>query len=286
MANGNVLPFIKAAGGGGFLNGVSGLIESITWGDPLVGTDKNGDEYRLLSAEMVVRPDGAEEGVQQFLSAGFLRGDNTVSEDGSTIEGEDEFSIVENTDLAKFLTSLIATGDFDAALLGDGRSLSALAGYRVTFERKADEEKTKRMGMRKDKKNKDPKTGKAREYPQDVLLVTAVLGQPEAAPAKGKKAAAKAPAKAAPAAKAGKKAPAADNSAAVEALKAILAKNKGQIALDKIGPAFVKYSLAANLEEADRKSIRAQIGDAEFLATLEGDGIVFDADSSMIASAE
>jgi hypothetical protein len=283
MADANVLPFIKVGGGGGFLNGVSGVIESIVWGKPKTGEGKDGEEYRLLSAELMVRPDGADEAVQQFLSAGFLRGDNSVSKDGSTIEGEDDFTIQANTDLAKFLTSLIAAG-FDAALLGDGRDLSALAGNRYTFERKQDEEKTKRMGMRKDKKNKDPKTGKAREYMQDVLLVSAHLGAVEAAPkGKGKATAAKSTK---PAAGAKKVAAAEDNSQAVDAIKGILAKNKGRIELSKIGPAFVKYSLATDMSEADRKSVRAQIADADFLATLEGDNIVFDAESGIIASAE
>jgi hypothetical protein len=191
--------------------------------------------------------------------------------------------------LAKFLTSLVGAG-FDAALLGDGRNLTALNGYRVTFERKQDEEKTKRMGMRKDKKNKDPKTGKFREYPQDVLLVSAVLGAPEAKPAKGAKgkaAAAAAPAKAAKPAAGKKAAPAAeaDDDAAVAAIVAIVKKAGGKIALDKVGPAFVKYSLAQDLSEGDRKSIRSSITDPEFLTAQDEAGtIVFDADSGMIGS--
>jgi len=185
--------------GGGFLNGVDGVITGYTFTDEFNGEPfkpgrdpKTGKErFHALYCVLSVRVDGADEDVTTTLFVGGAD-DFEVSEDGHVLSSEEGRELGAGTAFAKFITSMVEAGFPEARLPEDSIDFTSIIGTRGRFIQRANEEDTKRLGKRKDKK-----TGK--EYARTDLVIDQVYELPadeaEAAPApkaKGKPAAGKA----------------------------------------------------------------------------------------------
>lgn len=234
----------RKRGSGGFLNDVNGTItgynfETKEWEkkNPKKGQSKT---YETLTLGLTIRPDGAEEDVQQFLPCGFFYSDTAqVSEDGQTITGlddegnEEELTagvIDEGSEAEKFLTSLFEAAegsDVEIDVPDTASELSALVGLRVTFGKVANRDRQIEIGrarLLKDARTasekqkakaatedeafeagKDiDKKDKTKSYNIGDLVVTAVLGREDGGKKKGGKAASKPAAKTVSAKPAGK----------------------------------------------------------------------------------
>ena len=261
--------------GGGFLNGVEGVITSYKFAAREFISEKTGNPYTKLSVELVVLPDGAEEGVQQFLDAGFFRpAKQAISEDGLTLQAINDDGDVEDlerspwgyasdSEFVQFMVSLVEAG-FPEQEFGVGANFEALIGTRVRFARKVDEKATKERGKRKGKDGK--------EYNRDVLLVEAVLGRAEVKKGGAKKAAAKTAAPKATGAKAAAKKTAPDTSAVDGVVAALVAEK--EVPYKGLGGAFVRYALKAGIAQEDRKAIQATLLDEAYLNDATERGII------------
>lgn len=257
------LPIRRPGKGGGYLNNVAGVIQSIEF----VGGSSGENEYGpwlTYSARLTILADGAEKSVQQYAPAGFLRGTNVVSKDGRRIEGTDPYTLDGNTPFGKFVVSLVE-GDgnrFPENRLGDLRSYEAVDGTRVMFERKTDEEETKRRGMRV----YTGTDGKEHEVPQDVLLIKEVLALPGVKV--GTTGAAKKPTAAA-------SAPAVSADATDAALKAILGSAKDRtLSRSKVSSSVIGYALKAGLDGTSREAIRTQLSSDAYVADAVERGLI------------
>jgi len=263
------LPIRRPGKGGGFLNNVAGVIKSIEF----VGGNNGENEYGpwlAYSAKATIRPDGAEKDVEQYIPAGFLRGNNTISKNGRRIEGSDPYMLDGNTPFGKFVVSLVEGEGtrFPEDRLGDLRSYEAVDGTRVTFERKVDEEETKRQGMRK----YTGTDGKEREVPRDVLLVKEVLALPDT---KGGKGASKTTTGGGAKGAAVATAAAADTDATDAALTAILSAAKDRtLSRSKVSSSVIGYALKAGLDGAVRESIRTQLSSDAYVADAVERGLI------------
>lgn len=256
--------FLRRPGkGGGYLNGVSGVIQSIIF----VGGKSGENEYgpwTSYSAKITILPDGADTPVDQYAPAGFLRGDLKITKDGD-IEGDDTYALDTKTDFGKFVVSLIeGEGNrFPEDRLGDGKSYAPVAGTRVTFSRQYDDEKTADLGKRSFK----GRDGKNVEVPQDVLLVKEVLSLPGEKAGKATKAAGKVATKAAPATN--------DTDATDAALKAILGAAKDRtLSRSKVSSSVIGYALKAGLDGTAREAIRKQLSSDEYVADAVERGLI------------
>jgi hypothetical protein len=281
--------------GGGFLNGVEGVINSLTFKTKEFVSKKTKKEFHKLSAEILVTPDGAEEPVQQFVDAGFFYPDNmAISEDGKTLQGlDDDANVIDleetplrdDTEFAKLIMSLVEAG-FPEELLGIGVNYEPVEGVRVRFKRVVDEEGTKQFGKRKSKDGK-------KEYNRDFLLIDALLAMPETGAKKGaKKTAAPKAGTKATAAKTGAKktaAPAAaesDSARADEVITGMLADAKGNVIERKsIGAAFVRYALKNGVTQDERKELQPVLVSEEYLTDAETRGVLVLTETQVAAAA-
>ena len=133
-------------GGGGFLNGVDGVITGYRWTDQFNGEDfvpgkkskeqGGGDKFHSLFMELSARPDGADEDQTQNLFAGGYD-DYEVSEDGLTLTSAEggECAIGGNTAAAKFIASLCEAGFPESKFDEDPDSINfePMVGTRVRF---------------------------------------------------------------------------------------------------------------------------------------------------------
>ncbi len=268
-------------GGGGYLHNVSGNIISIDFVAGNSGENEYGP-WTAYSAKMLIQADGAEAPAEQFMNAGFLRGNNTVSEDGRTIEGDDDYSLDGNTAFGQFVVSLVEGegARFPEDRLGDLRTYAPVDNTRVTFLRAKDEPRTAReekAGRPTTTTNK--KTGK--EYGFDVLLVKEVLALPEA---NGKPAVKATKVNGKPATKATTKAtkPAAavatnGTEAADAALVGILgAAANRTLSRSKMTSSMIGYSLKATppIEGEAREAIRKLLGSDAYIADAVERGLI------------
>ena len=273
------LPFRKA--GGGFLSGVAGTIVGYSFdAKQWDAKKKGGDPYTTLSVELEIKPDGADGPVSQFLQAGFLYENHSISDDGQTLESDNDRAIIaEDSEIAKFLQSAVDAGlDENPFVEANLRNLSGLVNQRFVFKRVVDEEGTKKFGKRKGK----DKDGKVQEYNRDFLLVAEYLGEVE--PEKkgsGRKATA---AKTSTAVKGGGKVNGAAKNAEVEALveqaEGVLVTILADVdkAVDRTGLSakIVRYSTENKFSEdaaehnSIRESLRKLIGSEDFLSRENG----------------
>jgi hypothetical protein len=288
--------------GGGFLNNVSGLIAGYAWEETTWG---EGDKaYRTLTLKLMVLPDGATEAVPQFLPAGFLYEGQSISEDGLTLldeKNEDGVMVAEDSDVARFLTTLAESGFAEDRVPENLRNLEGIVNQRVTFAKELNkerqmaagrkalkikgdgfqagtttytEEQVMVAGKRKDKKDK------TKSYNHDRLIVTAYLGEGEAPKAAAKSKSAAKPAVAAPkaaAAKGGKANGAAKTATDVSAdmaegvLLGILADAPDQtVSKAKLTSLIIQKALADGLDKDTREALRGLITSDEFLARENG----------------
>lgn len=266
--------------GGGFLNGVDGVITAYRFTDEFNGEAfKEGkdpktkkERFHSLFCEVSVRVDGADEDVTQHLFAGGYD-DFVISDDGLTLTAPDdgECTIGGNTGAAKFFGSLVVAGFPEDNFSDDPNSVNfePAVGTRVKFVQRKDEESTRKLGKRKDKK-----TGK--EYDRTDLVVDTVYELPgAAAPATKGKTTAK------PAA--GKTKPAAAPTVDIDGLSAqtvveIAVRAGKPVAKSKFSMESLKSPvLKAGDGQKNREAIRKHIMDDDFLTGLsEGEGVEYE----------
>jgi hypothetical protein len=269
-------------GGGGFLNGVDGVISGYQFTDEFAGEafkpgKVNGkDKFHSLYCLLSVRVDGADEDVTTTLFVGGAD-DWTISEDGHTLEPvEDGRELGANTSFAKVITSLVESGFPETNLPEDSINYEAIIGTRARFVQKVNVEDTKKLGKRKDKK-----TGK--EYDRMDLVIDQVYSLPGT-----QGAAATAPAAAPKAAAAGKKAAKAPKAVAepvdvaalsTETLMGILGDSDGSIQKNKVSLKVIKVLNGHPQREAVRKWLFSD----ENLSSI--DGVAFDTATGIISVA-
>lgn len=165
---------------GGFLNNVDGVISGYEFTDEFPGGTKQAKkgDFNPLYFLLKVRVDGADDDIQTTLFAGSAD-DFEISRDGATLTPVAEgVGLRESSDLAHFMATLLDSG-FPAANTElfysdspeDAIDFRAIVGTRVRFVQAKDDEATKRLGPRKDKK-----TGKS--YDRQRLEVTKVYALP------------------------------------------------------------------------------------------------------------
>lgn len=229
----------------------------------------------MYSGVAVILPDGGKP-TEQFLSAGFLDAGFSISKDGRSIEGPGDYMVDTDTQLGKFIVSLVEGEGLrlPEELLGNLRNYDGIAGTRATFVRVVDEALTEKLGKKTSKKGK--------EFPREDLLVSEVLSLPDAKAAKGaaakkttapKPAAAKAAPAAAPATPAAE-APAADAGNTDEVVKAILTENKGTLEFAKLGAAAVRYGLNNKMDKNEYGALRETVISDEYLAGAVDRGVI------------
>lgn len=261
--------------GGGFLNNVDG---EITGYEFTTVPPNSKEESEWVYYVPSIKQDGADDEVTQHF---FLGGADRyeISKDGQTITDADggEVTVGAKTPFGRLLASMLDNGLDEAELPdlegGDDLEMSGLNTRRFRFIQEIDEEATKKLGKRKDKKTK-------KEYPRTNTVVSKVYDV-EAKSGKGKSAG-KANGKAA--GKSKKKDDDGDElqEEAVSVLTDLLADTKdGEIPRAKLSMALTKKLM----KNENREPLRKLITSDDFLALEEG--WTFDADSKAetIASA-
>jgi hypothetical protein len=273
---------------GGFLNGVAGVIVGYNF-EAKEWTNKAGKDYTTLSVKLDILQDGADKAVPQFLQAGFIYDNQTISEDGQTLSSDDDNAIIgEDSEIARFLVSAVEAGLAEDAIQEDLRDLSGLVNQRFTFKREIDVEGTAKFGK---KKSVSKKNGKEYSNDRDFLLVKEYHGVVE--PAKkgaAKKATATAAAKPAAAAKkANGAAKNAEADALIDSATGVLLSiltdaPKNTVDRTSLSAKIMKYS-TENPFSADaaehtqlRESLRKLVTSEDFL-NLEGRGWNYKADA-------
>lgn len=282
-----MLPFRKS--GGGFLNGVAGTIVGVKFDSKSWEGAKGKEDYTTLSVELVIKQDGADDTVQQFLSGGFLYENQGISDDGTELTSNDDRGIIsEDSEIAKFLSSAVEAGlDETPFVESNLRNLNGLLNQRFVFKRVVDQELMDRL----QKAGKEPKRKGAdgKLYNRDNLLVAEYLGEAEVKATKGGAKKTSKPAATSTAAKGGKTNGAAKNAEvdaqlelATEVLGNILAnstdKDGNLVAIPRTGLSakIVRYSTENKFSEDPkehndiRESLRKLIGSEDFLAQEAG----------------
>lgn len=262
--------------GGGFLNGVDGVIVSYQFtdefnGEPFVaGKNKvtGKPKFHALNCLLGVKVDGAEEIVYTTLFVGGFD-DFEVSEDGLTLTpNEDGRELGAGVAFTTLIASLCQAGFPEENLPEDEINFEAIIGTRVRFEQKTNTETTKKLGKQVDKK-----TGK--EYDRKDLVITNVYDLPgkaaKAAPVKGAK----------PAAGKAKKSAEPDfEDEAKDAVLAVLKANDGQVAKTKLAMKVTQKLL----KHENREEIRILATSDDFLEKELG--WTYNAKKGIIAIAE
>lgn len=270
--------------GGGFLNGVDGTILDYEFSDEVPSKDggrepfKPGkdpktkkERFHSLFVYLTVRPDGADEHVTTSVFAGGAD-DFVVSEDGKTLTAADggPCSIGANTGAGKLINSLCDAGFPETNFSEDDESVNwePMIGTRCRFVQRKDEETTRKLGKRKDKK-----TG--REYDRTDLIIDQVYeagnGTVEAAEEKPKAGAKGKPATKAAAPVKGKAAVKKNDDVdlddlAKETLVDILGDNDGKIQKTKLSMKVLQKLM----KHPQREDVRKRIFDDEFLGLEDG----------------
>lgn len=269
-------------GGGGFLNGVAGVLVDYTFKVDKTGVTKKGEPWSTVSVELLVQPDGGEV-VKQFADLGFVYGENAISKDGKSITAA-KYQLDGDTTWGEFVISLFeGEGNrlpeelWDATELG--RNYAAVMGTRVTFARLIDEARTfergiyhyeKKHGTGSAKKaereavieagkrpGKKGTPAESQRFMLDKLLVADVLAGPTAKAGKATKAAAKATVAA----------PVVDVDAVLTAVLGAAADKT--IEKGKLGVAVLRYTVSNKFAKDAQDAVRKQIGDDAYLADAE-----------------
>ncbi len=265
--------------GGGFLNGVDGVIETYEFTDAFNGEPfKAGKDpktgkprFHAINCLLGVRVDGADDLVYTNLFVGGFD-DFTISDDGLTLTpNEDGRELGAGVAFTTLIASLCNAGFPEENLPEDEINFEAIIGTRVRFEQKKNEELTKKLGKRV---GKDGKT-----FDRQDLVITNVYDLP------GKEAKAVKPAagKSAPKAAAGKAKKSAEPDFSEEAkdvVLAVLAANDGQVAKSKLAMKVTQKLL----KHESREEIRILATSDEFLSTEQGWS--FNAKKGIIALAD
>lgn len=269
--------------GGGFLNNVAGIIASYAFttifpGEKVEKRSAKGflSLYFVLDAQV----DGSEKPQQTTIFAG--NGDEfEISADGKTLTPVDDTAgIRQNSDLFRFLSSLVSPEKGDLGFPedqlpdeGEPVNFEAIEGTRVEFIQVKDDAK-----MAKDAKdylksggkiNKEgQKKGKdGKFYNQTYLAIGQVYELPGDKPKAGAKRSSTMPAKEAPATKGKKSAGPSIDELAKETLLAILNDNEGEVAKSAL-PQKIAAKLGS--KHPQKEDIRKRVYSDEFLETEDG----------------
>jgi hypothetical protein len=221
---------------------------------------------------LTAQVDGAEKEQSTTLFAGSAD-EWEISEDGLTLEAVDDSSgIRSNSDLGRFIASMVENGFDENNLPEDGEPINyeSIVGQRVNFVQVPDEDAMKKQAKTFRKSNgkyneQGQKKGKdGKYYNLTYLTVSEVLGEAEVAPkaaaAKGKTATGK---------KVNSKADpeAVIRELATETLLAILGDNDGSIAKAKLPQAIAKK---LGVKHPQREEVRQEVYSDAFLKTQAG----------------
>ena len=251
--------------GGGFLNNVTGKLVDYVFTDEFNGEPfrpgkdpkTKKDRFHALYFVPSVLVDGADDPVTTTLFVGGAD-DFEVSEDGKTLTPiEEGRELGGSTAFAKLITSVVESGFPETNLSETDINYEPIIGWRFNFVQKRDEEATKKLGKRVDKK-----TG--REYDRQDLVVDQTFAPEETSKA-GKTAK-----PAAGGAKTGKKPePQGDDidTLSADTLKAILADTEdGYIQKSKLSMKVLQKLT----KHPQREDVRTRIFSDDFLATEDG----------------
>lgn len=280
-------------GGGGFLNGVDGLIVDVQFTTELPGggepaADRKSD-FTSLFCKLSVREDGSEEPVSTHLFAGSAD-DFVVSDDGRTLTPVEGASLWGGTAFARFYESLVANGMTDTEVEnGEPLDFSHLIGVRAHFVQVKDEEAMKRAAKNASKSRgkinaQGQRKGKdGKYYDQRTLEVSEVHSEGnevEEAPAPVKTTAAKSAAKTT-AKPAGKKAAAVDADAELRSFTkdvviAVVENAKGgKLVKNDLNTAITRYFLTPALKgDARRDSVRRLAYEDGLLEEMAEEGLI------------
>src|SRR6185436_15224659 len=136
--------------GGGFI----GMVESVTFEAKTWESDNAKDgEYSTLTAKVMVKKDGADEAVEQYLPAGFFYDGQSISKDGKTLldENSDDAPIIGgDSDFARLIdTYEEAGGDPTPFEESNYRNFSALEGQRFEFKNEINKVRQISAGLKK-----------------------------------------------------------------------------------------------------------------------------------------
>ena len=277
--------------GGGFLNNVVGVIADYEFTPDFPGSDgkrkpKGKDAFNPLYFLLTVEADGADQPQTTTLFAGSAD-DFEISDDGKTLTPvDDNVGLRMNTDLGKFLTSLVSPENGDGfpeeSLPDDGEPINyeAIIGARVNFVQVKDEEAMAKAakkwrqsgGKFNEQGQKKGKDGKY--YNLTYVTVDAVLSLPadDEKPAKGAKSVGKASARPAPA-RSGKAGKSSDGeevdivALATDTLLSILSDNDNEIKKASLPGLLVKK---LGVKHPHREEVRKMIYSDDFLETEAG----------------
>lgn len=290
----------REPGSGGFLNNEDATIVGAKF-DTSVFNKGEKDEREVVSLELEIQQDGADETVQQFADFGRLWDDMEVSKDGLTLKFKQALYRCNGTRLLRSIFEDAPSLEESIAPDDNSICVKPLAGLRVTFGKEIDTEKQIAIGKKKlGKKAKDATdeeilaagkregkgTNKGKFFNQDRLVVLKVLATDAKASKKG--------AKADKAEKGGKSkekeadSEAPDQDALDKAIVGLVkASKKEKILKSGISAAMMRYAVSNDLDEADAEAIRKGISEDKYLAKAAKRGVIaYDSDEEVITLPE
>lgn len=138
--------------GGGFLNGVDGILANYQFTTNKPGTSTPSE---WLYCELTVRVDGADDAVSTNLFVGSAD-DFLIEKGGHVLTAiDDNAAISGKSNFGQFVNSLVAGGFPESELPEDTFDYSAILGLRARFVQVKDEAATRKLGKRKGKDNKE-----------------------------------------------------------------------------------------------------------------------------------
>lgn len=240
--------------GGGFLNGVDGILANYQFTTNKPGTSTPSE---WLYCELTVRVDGADDAVSTNLFVGSAD-DFMIEKGGHVLTAiDDNAAIGGKTNFGQFVTSLVAGGFPESELPEDTFDYSAILGMRARFVQVKDEAANRKLGKRVGKDGK--------EHDRTTTAVEKVYarGQSGLTPAKKVTTASGKPNGAAKTV---------DLDALTdETLTAILQKSDGAINKAKL-PAQVAITLGA--KHPHREDVRARMFSEDYLASAVERGLI------------
>jgi hypothetical protein len=274
--------------GGGFLNDVDAVWTDYEFTDvfPFQSEDRprkksKDPDFRPLYALLTFQVDGADEPVQTTRFVGSAD-DFEIEDDGKTlVPANEDVALRASAEFSLFIQTLVEAGFPEDRLSEEAINFESVLGTRLRLAQRTNDEKTKKLGPRVDKKTK-------KSYAWTDLVVEAVYDLPGKGKAVGRPAG---PGKAGAGGSKGKgaSAPGAKKTSAdvdyteeaTDVLLTILAE-RSPIAKGKLRVPVLKALTGKPADERD--GIYKALFDEDFLASEQG--WTYDADAEELALAE
>lgn len=281
----------KRSGGGGYLNGKTGRINSTELEATKFEGGKNDEGYSKVSLVLDITQEGADDSVKQYLDLGFLPDGAKISKDKKSVVCEDDAPFRDDTEGIRFISSMVENGFPESDIAeGAGKRFDMIDGQRVVFMREKDRDQQIRVGksrlLKKGKKNptedeafeagkREVTKGehKGKKFDLDVLLVSKVLGADEG---KGdKKTSSKTSAKKTSAKESeGDDETELDDDRKDEVLRALLTDAKDNtIPRKKIQGAITTWAVENDIEKPERDALAEALFDEDYLAEAADRGV-------------